>query len=205
MITLLALLLASMPPAPTADAAVAAALAVAAARAEVLGVTGATPRGCVPAAWSAARAVGTSGPVPLAFDGRDAAGARCAGVAWAEVRVTAAGLRATRDVRAGEPLAGVTAPAEVALEAGRRPVPALPAGAAAARPLRAGDVLDEADLHVGPFPGEPVTVAVRAGGLELSITGKALACPRGKACALLPGGRRVEGRWDGARIALEAP
>ncbi|MFT3915756.1 MAG: hypothetical protein QM704_17075 [Anaeromyxobacteraceae bacterium] len=200
-----AALCAALPAAPTAEAAVAAALAVPGARAEVRGVSGATPRGCVPAAWSAARAVGASGQVPLGFDGRDAVGARCTGVAWADVRVSAAGLRATRDLRAGEPLAGATVAAEVVLEAGRRPLPALPAGATAARPLRAGDVLDEADLRVGPGPGDPVTVAVRAGGVELTVTGKALACARGKACALLPGGRRVEGRWDGARIALEAP
>jgi len=211
-IALLATLLATLPSAPSAEAAVAAALAGPGARAEVLGLSATTPRDCVPAAWSATRPVSASGAVALRFDGRDGAGARCEGFAWAEVRLRAAGLRLVREVRSGEPLAGAVAPAEVPLEAGRHPAPALPPGATAVRALRAGAVLEEGDLRVGPAPGDPVTVAVRAGELELTVQGRALACGRGRgsaasacAAALLPGGRRIEGRWDGARIAVEAP
>ena len=187
--------------------AVAAALALPGARAELAGVRGATPRGCAPVAWSAPKPIGASGQAPLRFEGRDAAGAACEGWAWADVRVRVRGLRLARDVRAGEPLETAATAAEVEAAPGRPVLAALPPGATAARALRAGAALGEADVRVGPAPGDPVTVAVRSGGLELSLSGRAAACarPRGCAAALLPGGRRVTGRWDGDRILVEAP
>jgi hypothetical protein len=32
-----------------------------------------------------------------------------------------------------------------------------------------------------------------------------VACARGRACAVLPSGRRIEGAWHGGRIVVESP
>jgi hypothetical protein len=149
--------------------------------------------------------VDASGQVALRFTGRDGHGAPCEGWAWADVKVTAPALRVARDLRAGEPLAGAVAPAVVELLPARRAVAALPDGAVAARPLRAGAALLLSDLRVGPRPGDAVVVLVRAGAVELERTGRAVPCPRDRACALLPGGKRVEGRYLAGRIVVEAP
>ena len=203
--------------AATVQRAVADALSVPGARVELLGLRDASPRACAPLAWSAPRAIVASGPVALRFEGgtgqegKAGAGARCQGWAWADVKVYATALRLTRDVRSGQDLAGLVEAAEVEVSQGRRTLSALPGGAAAARALRAGTLLSAPDVRVGPAPGDPVTVLVRSGALELSLPGRAMACrdslggaPGSCVAALLPGGRRVEGRWDGAHIAVEA-
>jgi hypothetical protein len=199
---LLPLLLAT--PAPTPQAAVAAALAAPGARAEVLEVR-AAGGGCAAEGFEATGAVEASGEVALRLAGRDRRGAACTGAAWASVRVLAPALVLSRAVRAGEPLGGVVAVEEREVRAGRAPLATLPPGAVAARPLRAHEPLLAADVRVGPRPGEPVTVLVRAGPLEVERAGRALPCSRELSCALLPGGRRVEGRWERDRIVVEAP
>jgi hypothetical protein len=50
-----------------------------------------------------------------------------------------------------------------------------------------------------------VEVVVRAGDLEITREARAVPCVRGRACALLPGGRRVEGRLLDGRILVEVP
>lgn len=206
MIALTAALLASLTLADlTAERAVAAALAAPIARAELTGLRGATPRGCAAQSWSAPRPVASSGPVALRFEGRGPGGARCEGWAWADVKVYAPALRLTRDVRSGERLEGAVEAVELEVTQGRSALGSLPSGAVASRELRAGAALAGSDLRVGPAPGDPVTLLVRSGGVELSLPARALGCGRAAGCAaLLPGGRRVEGRWDGARIAVEA-
>jgi len=203
MTTLLPLLLAAL--APTPDAAVRAALAPRGAEAEVRGVRTVANARCPAAEWEAMRPVDGSGQVPLRFTGRDGGGLPCEGFAWAEVRVTAPALRLARDVAPGDPLDGAVEPATAELLPARRAVAALPHGAVAARRLRAGAPLLAADLRVGPRPGDAVVVLVRAGALELEQPGRAVPCVQGRACALLPGGRRVEGRLEAGRIVVEVP
>jgi hypothetical protein len=203
MAPLLPLLLAAL--APTPDAAVRAALAPAGAEVEVRAVRATANARCPAERWEAMRPVEASGQVPLRFTGREPAGARCEGFAWADVRVSGPALRLARDVAADEPLAGAVEAAVAELLPARRPVAALPAGALAARRLRAGAPLLEADLRVGPRSGDPVAVVVRAGALELEQSGRAVPCPKGRACALLPGGRRVEGRLEAGRVVVEVP
>jgi flagella basal body P-ring formation protein FlgA len=202
-----ALLLAVALVAPTPDAAVAAALAAPGARAEVLAVR--PSPGCAAETFEARGAVEASGEVPLRTSGRDLRGAPCAGAAWASVRVLAPALVVARALREGESLEGAVALAEREVRAGRHPLTALPPGATATRPLRPHDALAPGDVRVGPRPGEPVAVLVRAGPLELERTGRAVPCAREAeavhACALLPGGRRVEGRLLAGRILVEAP
>ncbi len=122
------------------------------------------------------------------------------------MRVVCTGLVTSRAVAMGESLDGAVQTAEVEVRTGRPPaVSDLPPGARAARGLAAGAPLSPADVRDGPFPGEPITVVLTGGGLELSREGRALPCTPGRACALLPGGRRVEGRLEGGRLVLEAP
>jgi len=91
------------------------------------------------------------------------------------------------------------------VRAGHEPLSALPAGALASRTIAAGAQLESSLLQVGPRPGEVVTVRLQAGALAVEQAGRALPCPRGRACALLPTGRRVEGRLEGGRILVELP
>jgi len=175
-------------------------------RAELVDLRPAPGRGCAPEIARALRAVTASGLVPLRVEGHDAGGAACQGWAWARVRVHAPALLASRDVREGEPLASAVVPGEAEVSPGRRPLAALPPGAVAARALPAGTPLYPAAVHAGPRPGDAVTVLFRAGAISVEQTGRAIPCVRGSACAVLPSGRRVEGRLaaDG-RIFLEVP
>jgi hypothetical protein len=111
----------------------------------------------------------------------------------------------TRTLREGEPLLGALALEEREVLPGRHPLRAAPAGAAATRRLGAGVALDESAVRVGPAAGGPVVVLLRAGSLTVEQTGRAVPCLPGKACALLPSGRRVEGRFEDGRILVEVP
>jgi hypothetical protein len=95
--------------------------------------------------------------------------------------------------------------AEMEVLPGRTPLTALPPGAVASRAIAAGAAIEPGSLRVGPAPGEPVAVMLRVGDVSVEQTGRALSCARGRACALLPSGRRVEGAFDGTRIQVELP
>jgi hypothetical protein len=220
MTSLLALVLAALPalrqePAPAAPAgldvdvavggAVAAALAPEGARAEIGEVRVPPGRGCAPSRAEALRPVTASGDVPLRLAGVDPDGLPCEIFGWARVRVLGGGLLLSRPVLPGDPLEGAVRPAEVEILAGRAPLSSLPRGARAGRALPVGTPLLASDVRLGPLPGEPIGVMVRTGALELSLTGRALACGRGRACALLPGGRRVQGRLEGDHLLVEVP
>jgi len=211
MSSLLALSLAALAPtAPDVSAlaaeAVAAALAVPRAHAQLVEVQVTAGRGCPAARAEALRPVTGSGEVPLRLLGTSADGRVCEAFGWARVRVMRTGLVATRPLAAGEPLEGAVEPAEVELHNGQSPpVAELPEEARAAHALAAGAPLRSNDVLLGPAPGESITVVVLADGLEISREGRALPCTPGRACALLPGGRRVEGRLEGGRLVMEAP
>jgi hypothetical protein len=74
----------------------------------------------------------------------------------------------------------------------------------AERPIAAGQVLEERDLRLGPTPGDDVTVIIRLGTLRVEQVGRAVPCRRGRACAQMPSGKRVEGSWQGGRILVES-
>jgi hypothetical protein len=203
----LSLLLAA-PPSPEALAgrAVSDALAVPGARAELVELRITSGRDCPAARAVALRPVAGSSEVALRLSGVTADGRGCEAWAWARVRVVASGLVVSRAVTGGELLQDAVATGEVELRLGRPPpLGELPAGGRAAHALAPGAPLLPSDVREGPLPGEQITVVVRAGNLELSQLGRALPCTRGRACALLPGGRRVEGRPEGGQLVLEAP
>ncbi len=201
------LALAALPADAAPSRAVAAALAVPDARVEVEDVRVSVGASCPMARVEALRPVTGSGEVPLRFTGEGADRRSCQGFAWARVHVTATGLVASRTVRMGEPLEDAVTAGVVELRTGRPPpLAALPRGARAARTLAAGAPVLGDDVREGPLPGEPIAVVVRiGGGLELSQDGRATPCTRGHACAVLPGGRRVEGRLEDDHLLLESP
>jgi hypothetical protein len=187
-------------------AALTAALALPGARVQLLAVDPSLPRGCEARAADATAPIAASGRAALRLTGAGADGSRCDGWAWARFRVLSPGLSLVRDVADGEPLApDALALAEREVRPGREPVAAVPPGATAARALRSGTVLEPQHVRAGPRPGEPVTVVVRSGALEIEQHGRAVACARGRVCALLPSGRRVEGLLDGGRLVVESP
>ena len=206
-LALLALLCAPAPAAPApASAAVrealARALALPGGRVEALDWRPTLPPGCVASAAESPRPLAASGRVALRLSGAGPAGP-CQGWGWARVRVFAPALVAARPLREGEPVAAASD--EVEVRGGRAPLGALPDGAVAARAIPAGAAIDLGMLRVGPRPGEPVAVLLRAGPLTVEQAARALPCARGRGCALLPSGRRVEGRLESGRILVEMP
>lgn len=191
--------------AATAQAVVEDALALPGARVELASVRVASGAGCPATSWEALRPVETSGNVPLRFAGRTAAGTPCQGYAWGRVRVLAPAAVTRRELHEGDPLDGAVGMEEREVLPGRRALTSAPAGAAAARRLPAGAVLDETAVRVGPAPGDPVLVHLRAGPLSVEQAGRAVPCARGRSCALLPSGRRVEGRFADGHILVEVP
>jgi hypothetical protein len=190
--------------APTAERAIASAVEPGK-RAELVGLRNVSPRGCEPKEWLATKEVDGSGALVLRFTGFDKAHVACDGWAWADLRVFAKVLEVTRPVKEGEALTGAIREKEVAVAQGERFFSTLPDGASATHELRPGSMLTDADIRVGPRPGDPVVVLVRVGAIELSLESHAVTCERGQACALMPGGKRVSGRWQSGHIEVEAP
>jgi hypothetical protein len=186
-------------------AAVAGALSVPGARVELDGVRTASGAGCAAESWEALKPVEASGAAALRFSGRTSGGATCQGFAWGKVRVLAPAAVTTRALREGEPLDGALATLEREVLPGHRTMASAPTGASAARRLAAGAVLDENAVRSGPAPGGPVTVLLRAGALSVEQSGRVVACARGRTCAVLPNGRRVEGRLEDGRLLVEVP
>jgi hypothetical protein len=200
----LATLAVSLAAAPAAvDSAVAA--AAQGVRAEVVDWRPTLSSGCAARRYEALRQVRASGDVPIRIGGTDARGAACEGWGWAKVRAFGPALVLARAVRAGEPLAPAVATAEAEVSPGKPVVAALPDGAVAARDLAAGVRLQPGAVREGPPPGSPVTVLVRSGAIRVARPGRAIPCPPGRACALLPSGRRVEGRLEDGLVVVEAP
>ena len=191
--------------APTPQGAVVAALAVEGAEVEVAEVRVSQGAGCTADAWEALRPVDSSGPAGLRFEGRDARGAACQGFAWARVKVLAPAAVTTRALREGEPLEDAVALAPREVLPGHHALGGVPAGAVAGRALPAGTALEPSSIRVGPRLGGPVTVVLQLGSLSVEQPGRAVPCVRDRACALLPSGRRVEGRLVAGRLLVETP
>jgi hypothetical protein len=191
--------------APTPQAAVAAALAQPGGQVEVLGIRVSQGAGCAAEGWEALRPIEASGAAGLRFEGHDPRSVACQGYAWAQVKVLAPSAVTTRALHEGEPLEDAVAVALREVLPGRRPLAGVPAGAVAARPLAAGLPLDPQAIRVGPRAGEPISVVLRVGALSVEQPGRSVPCARDHACALLPSGRRVEGRLEAGRLLVEAP
>jgi hypothetical protein len=53
--------------------------------------------------------------------------------------------------------------------------------------------------------GGAVRVVVRSGLVVLEQTGRFVPCGAGRACAVLPSGKHVEGRLEDGRVVVEVP
>ncbi|MGA8890022.1 MAG: hypothetical protein WB493_00540 [Anaeromyxobacteraceae bacterium] len=146
----------------------------------------------------------TSGRIPVRLLGSLPDGGRCSGWGWVMARLLAPALVASRALPAGTPLAGAVTRQEREMRTGQSPVFPLPADAVAARAIAAGQVLEERDLRVGPVLGQDVTVSLRLGAIRVEQVGRAVPCARGRACAQMPSGKRVEGTWQDGRIHVES-
>ncbi len=60
-------------------------------------------------------------------------------------------------------------------------------------------------MRLGPAPGEAVTIVIQLGSLRVEQPGRAVPCARGRACALTPTGKRVEGTWRDDRLYVDSP
>jgi hypothetical protein len=166
----------------------------------------------VPLSWSAPRHCrirGASVPHPIDGSGRVAVkltGEGCAGWGWARLEVRAETAVTTRAVRAGEILAPALAVVEKEIKPGR--VPFVPVrGAVAVRALSTGTVVEPNDVSGSAVvAGDPVKIVVVAGVLAVETQGRRTTCGRGRACAVLPSGKHVEGEMDeGGRLIVEVP
>ncbi len=177
-----------------------AALAVPGARLEVERFD--APAKCVPAALEAVRPVQASGRVALRVRGEG-----CPGWAWAEVRVFANALVAKKQIVEGELLKDAVDHQEREVTVGHAFLTELFDGAKAARTIAKGTAIEEhLAARAGALkPGASVQVEVHAGALVLVQPARVASCARGAACAVLPSGKRVEGRLVAGRIIVEAP
>lgn len=204
MLAALATVLLAVAPGDLVRAALERALALPGAQLEVLSIQAPRDTGCTLESAEAMGLVNGSGRVTVRLTGRNASGAGCASAAFAAVRVTAPAWVLTRTVRTGEPVAGAARREDHELRPGHLPLATLSPGATAARPLAVGTVLEADHLAPdGPAPGTEVQVVVNARGLVLRQSGRAVPCSRGRACALLPSGTRVEGSWTDGRLLVE--
>lgn len=156
---------------------------------------------CVPERAEVKQPIRGSGRVAVRLQGSG-----CDGWAWARVRVVAPAFVTTSAIPSGDPLKGSFECRHLEVRSGRVPVTELPAGAVAARPLAEGTVIEARHLRDDrPAPGEPVVVVVKSGVLHLEQKGRIAPCGREKVCALLPGGKKVEGRWEEGQVVVELP
>lgn len=156
---------------------------------------------CTPLSAEVRQPIRGSGRVAVRLQGSD-----CDGWAWARVRVVAPALVAVRAIPSGGAFEGSLECRNLEVRSGRAPLAALPAGAVAARVVSEGTVIEA--RHVGddrPAPGEKVPVVVRTGALQLEQQGRLVPCGREKTCAQLPGGKKVEGRWEDGSLVVELP
>jgi flagella basal body P-ring formation protein FlgA len=147
-----------------------------------------------------------SGRYPVKVQGRG-----CSGWAWADVVVKADVLVTTRSLRPGERLAGATTRVEREIRAGRQPLTASAgddglAQARTTRPLGRGQVVERSHVQeAGAATTGPVKVVIRAGDLTITQTGRLVSCGRGRACAVMPSGKHLEGTLTGGQLFVETP
>jgi hypothetical protein len=196
----IALLLALAVP-PPVEAAARAALAVPEAQL-TLSAYRPAPAGCAPREVEVASRIVASGTVVARFRGEDVRGHECSGAAFLRASVRSSQWVAARAFRSGELVEAIRALRE--LRAGSEPLFLMPAGARAARALAAGEALEEGSLRTSD-PDAPVAIEIRSGALRIQTAGRRVPCARGRACAVLASGKRVEGVAQGDRLIVELP
>jgi hypothetical protein len=157
--------------------------------------------------WDAPKCQGRYLPAPFETSGRVAVRVRgqgCDAWGWAEVTVMIPVVTLKRDVRANEALQDACK-----VETGEAHfgvMTDLPSGAVAARALKAGHALSEADVRVGPPLGTVITVRLVSGAISVEQRATVSPCSGPNVCATLQSGKRVSGRWaDGTLVIAGGP
>lgn len=160
---------------------------------------------CTAEAAEVSQPISASGRVAVRLRGLTNSGP-CEAWAWADVRLFAKAFVATHAIREGESLQARTRTAEIEVRSVSAPVVSIPDGAVAASPIAAGSAVEARHLRNQNElrPGSAVEVDVVASGIRISQRGRAVPCVPGRACAVLPSGRRVEGNLVAGRIVLES-
>jgi hypothetical protein len=200
--SLLTLLVTASLPSQVTEAA-SRALAVKGGRVEVVNYQPAMPPGCQLTSVELPPLT-HSGRYAARLSGEQETSKACQGQAWIQVRVWATALVTQRAIRPGETLEGAVTPQEHEQLAFRELLSALPPGAIAARAIAGGAVLEPSHLRVGPETGGSLTVVVNSGSVRLEQVGRRVACGGQKVCAILPTGKRVEGRLENDELLVEA-
>lgn len=189
-----------------------AAVPIAGARAEIVGLDRPVSA-CVTTGPGArietSRPIEGSGRVAVKLTGARPDGATCDVWAWARVKVFAKVPITRRAVRAGDALEPVAQAEEREIKPGHLPAiwdAVTAAGAVADRSLGAGQLI-EADCVRAPGlrAGETVKILIVSGALTIEQIGHALPCTRGRSCAVLPSGKRVEGTLVDGRLMVQMP
>jgi flagella basal body P-ring formation protein FlgA len=151
------------------------------------------------------RPIDGSGRVALKITGRSLHGQSCDGWTWVRVRVVAPVMVTARAVREGERVAGATVSEERELRAGHEPATVGPASVAV-RAIAAGQMIEASQISEPTLrAGEAVKVLVVSGAVAIEQSGRAVPCTRGRSCAMLASGRRVEGDLVDGRLVVESP
>lgn len=150
-----------------------------------------------------APALKMSGRVAVKLRGVTASNKSCSGWAWARIRLFSKAFVLARDVQRGESVSKASREEERELSSSKKFLSSIPEGSTAVRALPKGTVLDESHLKSsGPQLGRPVTVVVKTDTLTVVQQGRSAPCSKGKSCAVLPTGKRVEGDWVDGQLQV---
>jgi hypothetical protein len=169
--------------------------------ARIVPLSWSAPAGCGIRSASVSRTIEGSGRVAVKYAGRN-----CSGWGWVRLEVWSENAVTTRVVRAGEAVGAALARVEQEVIPGRKPfIP--PAGAVALRSLPQGTIIIPSDVSMSAVvAGDPIKIIVAAGTLAVETQGRRVPCTGGRACAVLPSGKHVEGYMDDAgHLIMEIP
>jgi flagella basal body P-ring formation protein FlgA len=160
---------------------------------------------CRAATAEVSRAVDGSGRVALKVSGRSGRGQPCDGWTWVRVRVVGPVAVAARTLREGERVDGAVVTEVRELRTGHAPAVIGP-GSVAVRAIAAGQMIESSQVSEPTLrAGEAVKVLVVSGAVVIEQSGRAVPCARGRSCALLASGKRVEGDLVDGRLVVQSP
>ncbi|MFM2152326.1 MAG: hypothetical protein RL199_761 [Pseudomonadota bacterium] len=162
------------------------------------------PADCRPSEAALTGRLDGSGRGLLRLAGVNGRGAACDGYASVRAQVSVPVWVVQSAVAKGEPV-GDRAVKSMRPRTGAEVVTDLDPAARSVTALAAGTVLEPRHLARAdaPQPGSDIVVVVSDGPLTVTGKGRVVACGRDRICALMPGGRRVEGAVRDGRLYVE--
>jgi hypothetical protein len=162
------------------------------------------PAGCIPSEASLAGRLDGAGRGLLRLTGTNGRGARCDGYASVRAQVSMPVWVVGAPVAKGEAV-GDRATKTLRPRTAGQPVIDLDPAARAATFLPAGTILEPRHLVRADAPqaGTDIAVVVADGRLTVTAKGRVVACGNDRTCALMPGGRKVEGTMRNGKLYVE--